>query len=215
VKAALTTALFIGLLAAGTASHAADSAVRYVRDWLSIPLRASAAPDSAVVHRGLDSGSAVTLLESDAKSGLSRVRSADGVEGWIASRYLVTEPTARQQLETANAEIAQLRQLNEQLKNQQPPEQRQLAELQANNVQLQSQLSALQQGPNGIKQLRALQQQNAQLQKQITDANGETQMLRGERETTQFRNGALAVIAGALLTLIIPRLWPKKKSEWS
>lgn len=214
MKAAVTTAVLILGLLAGAAPGRADSAVRYVRDWLSVPLHATPALDSPVVHRGLASGTALTLLEDDAKTGFSRVRAADGTEGWLATRYLVSEPTARLQLDKANAEIKRLNALNQQLNDQQPPSQQQLEALQADNAQLKSRLDELQTGPDGIRALNKLRKENAELRAQVATLGGQVQSFDRSRETALFRNGALAVIAGALLTLIIPRLWPKKKSEW-
>ena len=210
----LPAAFLIGL----AASHAVADEVRYVRDWITIPLRETQAPDSAVVHRGLTSGNAVTLLENDDKSGFARVRSADGIEGWIATRYLTNEPGARAQLEKANAEIAELRKAIEQLKDQQPADQKlaaqQLEELRASNSQLSAELETLKNAPSPDAQLENLRQRNAALDEQFQKLGASLQRTQTARDTEMFRNGALAVLAGALLALILPRLWPKKKSEW-
>lgn len=193
---------------------AADE-VRYIRDWISIPLRETQAPDSTVVHRGLVSGNSVTLLENDEKSGLARVRSADGVEGWLANRYLTAEPPARVQLDKANGEIAELRKLNEQLKSQQSPDARQLEELRAENTRLSTELETLKHAPSHAEQLEALRQRNAALGEQFQQLGASLEQAQHSRDTEMFRNGALAVLAGALLSLLASRLWPKKKSEWA
>lgn len=213
---ALSAALTLSLVAVSGSVHAQET--RYVRDWISVPLHAAQAADSEVVHRGLASGSAVTLLENDDRSGQARVRTADGVEGWMPARYLSAEPAARTLLEKANAEIAELRQLNEQLKNQQPADQRQmtqrLEELQAANARLSGELEALKRAPGNAEQLEALRQRNAALHEQFNQFSAAFQQAQNKRDTDMFRNGALAVLAGALLTLLVPRLWPKKRSEW-
>ena len=209
----------IGLFVCGAVR--ADE-VRYVRDWMSVPLHESQAPDSAVVHRGLISGSSVTLLENDETKGFARVRSADGVEGWLATRFLSSEPGARAQLEQAQREITELRKTNEQLKNQQanlPADQRQalqqLTELQAANEHLQNQLTELKNAPGGSAQLEAMQKRNNDLREQFDKLNERMQTAQQHRDTEMFRNGALAVLAGALLAVVIPRLRPKKRSEWA
>jgi SH3 domain protein len=201
-------------------THADD--IRYVRDWMSVPLRATQAQDSAVVHRGLISGSKVTLLETDEKSGFSRVRSGDA-EGWMGTRFLSGEPGARAQLEQAQAEITDLRKANEQLKTQQanlPTDQRQalqqITDMQAANEKLQNQITELKNAPDGTEHLHALQQRNEDLRAQFDKLSEQMQAAQSGRDNEMFRNGALAVIAGALLTLIIPRLWPRKrKSDWA
>jgi len=214
---ALIPALLI--VSATSASLARADEVRYVRDWMSVPLHETQASDSAVVHRGLVSGNAVTLLENDEKSGLARVRSADGIEGWIASRYLTNEPTARLQLEKASAEIADLHKQIEQLKNAQPADQRQqtqqLEDLRAANAQLSDELEKLKNAPGPTEQMEALRQRNAALHEQFEQFSATFQQAQKQRDFDMFRNGAIAVLAGALLALVIPRLRPKKRSEWA
>ena len=37
------------------------------------------------------------------------------------------------------------------------------------------------------------------------------------KESEAFRNGALAVLLGVVITLLVPRLWPRRRrtSEWA
>ena len=56
---------------------------------------------------------------------------------------------------------------------------------------------------------------SAEQQQQLAAVNTELQLLQTGSEHAQFRDGALAVIAGMLLALGIRRLWPKKRSEWT
>jgi len=211
----------ISLIAASLYSHA-DERTRYIRDWMSIPLHATIAPDSKIVHNGLVSGSVVEVLEADDVSGYSRVRTAEGAEGWIATRYLTSDPAARVQLEKANAELEQLRKFKTQL-NDLPPDLRaasqQVIDLRSDNARLQTELEASQKMPTDAAELSAenkqLQTDIAALQQQLATLNTETQLLRSSGAQTQFREGALAVIAGMLLILGVRRLWPKKRSEWT
>lgn len=236
--AAITVALLCSPLPAtaqdaaeqpGTDSASAadrDETIRYVRDWISIPLHASATADSKVVHPGVISGTALTLLKSDDNSGFARVRTGDGVEGWIASRYLIGEPTAKLQLEKASADLADLRSQNEQLRSEHanlPADQRaagqQLAQLKDDNARLQSELETFQQAPDNAAQLAQenieLKKSETALQQQLDQSNTELAKLRLGQNFALFREGAIAVLAGALLAVLIPRLWPKKRSEWA
>ncbi|MET0379419.1 MAG: hypothetical protein ABW049_10560, partial [Spongiibacteraceae bacterium] len=55
----------------GNSSHAQDvnakDKVRYVRDWMTIPLRETADPDSTIIHKGVVSGAPLVLLQADDK----------------------------------------------------------------------------------------------------------------------------------------------------
>lgn len=80
--------------------HAAlvSAQTQYVSDQLEVTLRRGPTLSHAVL-RMLKTGTAVEVLEVDAASGHTRVKTQSGVEGWILSRYLISEPTARMQLE--------------------------------------------------------------------------------------------------------------------
>ena len=71
---------------------------RYIEDTALVPLRSEAIAGSSPVHKGLPSGSAVTLIQGDTGTGWSQVRTREGVDGWIQTRYLKREPGARFQV---------------------------------------------------------------------------------------------------------------------
>lgn len=204
----------------------AEDSTRYVRDWMSVPLHETVNADSKTVHPGLASGTELTLLQSDEKSGFARVRTSEGVEGWIATRYLMSNPTARMQLDRANGELAELRKQTADLKAQQeniPRSERdaaqQLMQLKTENQQLQTELQALQQAPDGAAQLAQenieLKKDNESLRAELEGTKTEIAQQQRSNNFAQFREGGIAVIAGALLALLAANLWPKKKSEWS
>ena len=93
------------------------------------------------------------------------------------------------------------------------------AQLQEANAALSSELTTLKQAPDNPDNLKqnnqALQQQNETLRQQLDQATGELTQLRASRDNEMFRNGALAVLGGVLIALLIPWLRPKKKSEWA
>ncbi len=203
----------------------AEDSTRYVRDWMSVPLHESANAESRTVHPGLTSGTEVTLLQSDERNGFSHVRTTEGTEGWLATRYLMEEPTARMQLDNATKEVTELRKLNTELQAQQaalPLDKReaaqQLAQLTSANAQLQSELQALQQAPDSATQLAQenieLKKENTELHTQIDTHTNAVADLQRSQNYALFREGGLAVVAGALLMLLAAHMWPKKKKEW-
>jgi SH3 domain protein len=214
-------AVFFSILLASVGSRA-DEPIRYVRDWMAVPLHATADPNSKTVHNGLVSGTQVTVLEGDAGSEFSRVRTSQGTIGWIATRYLTPEPVARLQLEKANAELEELRKLKSQLAAL-PPDMRattqQVLDLRGENARLQAELNDSRKTPSEAAQLSAentrLKADNAALEQRLAGLNAEIKSLHATSERTQFRDGALAVVVGMLVAVGARRLWPKKKSEWS
>lgn len=214
-------AALVALGAAATAAVAQDD-VRYVRDWIAVPLLANATPDSKTLHNGLVSGTPLTLLEAAETNGYSHVRTRDGIQGWIGTRYLSAEPIARVQLEKANAELEDLRKLKAQMAEL-PPDVRtaaqQLIEARTENTRLQQALSDAQKTPSEAAEISAentrLKAASADLQQQLQARDAELALLRNQDRFQHFREGALAVVGGMLLVLIVRRLWPKKRSEWS
>lgn len=224
-RAGASVALCIAVLATGIArAESADTAgrERYVRDWIAVPLLGSPAQDGKPLHNGLVTGTALTLLEPQESNGFSHVRTRDGSEGWIATRYLTAEPVARVQLDKANAELEELRKLKTQLADL-PADARsaaqQLIEARAQNAELRKALDDAQKSPSEAAALSAdntrLNGENDSLRQQLADRDTELRLLRDDNGQKQFRDGALAVVAGMLVVLAVRRLWPKKRSEWS
>ena len=92
--------LLLGLLAL-----AAHAQTRYVSDKLGVELRRGPSTEYLIL-RSLEAGTALEVLEQDAGAGYSRVRVADqGVEGWILTRFLTTEPIARERLVVAERSL--------------------------------------------------------------------------------------------------------------
>ena len=72
---------------------------RYVTDQLEITMRSGTSTQNSIV-RMLRSGTAIEVIETDDESGYSRVRMSSGTEGWVLTRFLMTEPSSREQLVT-------------------------------------------------------------------------------------------------------------------
>lgn len=219
--------LLISLLLLGASPLHAQEKVRYVRDWISIPLRESANPDSTIIHKGVVSGVPLVLLQTDDKAGAARVRTEDGAEGWLPTRYLSDEPGARSQLEKAQAEIERLNKLNEQLRLGAPSvaalqdsSTKQAASAEAEKAKLTAEVEELKRsiGDNSklVQDHADLTKHTGELQDQVTRLNTEITELRAGKQSEFFRDGALAVGGGALLTLIAAFFWPRKRrSDWA
>ncbi|MCP5092182.1 MAG: TIGR04211 family SH3 domain-containing protein, partial [Gammaproteobacteria bacterium] len=100
MKTRLRMALVCGLLA----SSAAIAAPAWVTDQFEITLRSGPSTSNAI-QLMIDSGLRLEVLERDADSGYTRVRTPGGTEGWVLSRYLMSEPSAREQLAKLSSQL--------------------------------------------------------------------------------------------------------------
>ena len=103
------------LLLSVTVAMADDT--RYVTDQLEITLRSGQSTKHQII-RMLPSGTPVELLETDEETKYSRIRTSDdGTEGWVLSRYLDEQPSARERLIKTNQQVKQLTDDNRQLQD--------------------------------------------------------------------------------------------------
>lgn len=111
-------AVFVLILAAiGVVPVSAQSvATRYISDETAITLRENKGMNAPVAAL-LKSGTKVELIEEDSASGYSKVRVAQGREGWVLARYLSTEPAAREKLVAVQAQLAEQQALVRKLEN--------------------------------------------------------------------------------------------------
>ena len=199
--------------------------VRYVRDMLWVPLRSGQSNAYRIVHKGLESGTRVTVLEVNEESEYSLVRTRSGIEGWIQTQYLMDQPAARDLLKQAQSNLEQLRKENSQLKDQLGGLQGDFRETASASEALQQRNAALSAELEEIKAISAnaiqlnsdnsrLLEENQALKNRIDILAADNQRLDDKLDNDAFINGAFAVLIGVMITLVVPRLWPRKRSEW-
>lgn len=144
--------MFLSLLLMFTVSTAIAADTVYINDMLRVGVRAN--PNSSEAPLAvLTSGTQVTVLERS--DGYMRIRTTDGVEGWINDTYTTTETPPRQQL-------AQVTQERDQLKAE-------LAKLKAGGADSAQLTAAL----NGLREQNAkLRQANADLTARLQGDGG-------------------------------------------
>ncbi len=208
-----------------TVSGVAAAEQRWVTDEFEVMLRSGKSTRQSIV-RQLKSGTPVELLEADAASGYSRVRTSSGAEGWVLSRYLRSVPTAGQllpdlELKLTDSEAArrQLAQELDQLRGLRRQLEGEVGELQSANASQQSQLDR-------ITRLSAstieVDEQNAQLRERLAESEDRLEALEADNQRLASRAnrewfllGGAVLAAGLLLGLILPRISWRKKSSWS
>ena len=157
--------LLLSLIYASGPLYASDQ-IRYISDSFFVPLRVGPSNSHRIVHRGLKSGTQVTLLNIDKDKKFSQVRLGDGQTGWLPNRTLQAQPSAASQM----AQLTEQLNLTQQQLDNAQQQLAQLPNLNHTNQQLRQQLHLNQQRVIALEQQhtdsQALQQQVQQLQKQ-------------------------------------------------
>ena len=197
---------------------------RWVSDQFEVMLRKGPSTNNAI-ELMVDSGTELEILDEDAEAGYTRVRTGGGTEGWVLTRYLMAEPSAREQLETltgqltsANAQGSSMGSQLSAIRGEYDGAKRQIRQLEQDKSNLQSQIDEItQKAANTL----AIDRQNQELQQQLTDAEikvsmleQETEELRGQTTRNWIITGALVLFAGVLLGLILPRMKFQRKSRY-
>ena len=97
-------------------SDLANAKTAYVTDSVEIPLRSADSERSKIVKM-LANGTQLTIFQDSNENGYSYVQASNGAEGFILTRYLSNEPSARTQLEAATKKLEALQEENKQLKS--------------------------------------------------------------------------------------------------
>ncbi len=222
----LRIALLTLLVLASLPALAQD--VRYVSDKQFVPLRSGAGNEYRIVHRGIPSGTKLTVTRTSEDGEWSEITTERGTSGWIRSQYLMTSIPAALQVEAATAAAARAEQKSAQL----------AAELQAvkaaradltgklsstgDDLDLVSEeLAALKKISGKAVELdsdnRRLVVEAENLRAEVDTLEAENMRLQDKIRSEDFINGALAVLLGVFIALVVPRLVPKRRrnSEWA
>ena len=204
----------------------AFSQTLYVSDQLYVPVRGGKGSEFKILHRGLATGTRVDLLEADTGDGWTKIKTNQGLEGWIRSQYLVREPIARIKLQQANAQVSQLSSELDSLKQNltllQNENQNNLGVV-ASLTESESNLS------NELEEIKRISGSSIRLQEQNNDLLQQNQLLKNEIEVLRADNkrlsdnqnqrwfiyGGCLVAVGALLSTLLLFLKPKNRySDW-
>lgn len=223
----LSLRLIIGALMMSLSASLIAETV-YIRDTLYVPLRGGQSTEYRILHRGLKSGTALERLEINEDSGYSRVKTQDGMEGWLQTQYLVEAPIAstrlestQQQLTTLQAEYEQvLIQLNEAGKSTEEQSQT-TAALTQRLEKLQSEYDALAElSANVIEIEQENQRLNDDMQvlgQQMEELEQDNELLGDDRAQQWFLYGGCTVLLGLLFGFWIGRriYYRRHNSGWA
>ena len=211
--------LFVCLLLASPMSALAATA--YVTDELEITLRRGQGTQFGI-RAMLDSGSRVEVLQQDAESGYSQVRTASGTEGWVLSRYLQSSPVAREQVEAARRAQATAEQRAVEAVSKLETVQTENTGMRTQIGQLEEKVASLETELRRVSSAAArpmeIQRRNEQLVEEVRALEQERDRLGMELRNEQSQRdnwitGAAIAFIGLALGLIAPHL-RRRKSGW-
>ena len=217
------TALF-SLLVALFCADSAFGQSAWVTDQFEVTLRTGPSTSNAI-RVSLSSGTRLEILEELPEEGYTRVRTSGGTEGFVISRYLMSEPSAReqlaeltQQLSSASDEGSSLTTQLNAIRGEYREAEQTIARLEREKSDLEVELAEIRRTAANVL---AIDSQNKQLQEDLTNAqinidrlNEEVRTLTGQSELTWFITGSLVLFGGILLGLLLPRMRRRRRSGY-
>jgi len=197
---------------------------RWVSDEFEVMLRSGPSTNNAI-QLMVSSGTELEILERDADTGYSRVRTPGGTEGWVLTRYLMSEPSAREQLQRLTGQLTNANSrgtsLNSQLaaiRAEYNTAQRRIKTLEGANQKLEADLGEIKRTAANVL---AINNQNKDLREQLnaTDIRVDTlehenRELMGQTKRYWFMSGALVLVIGIVLGLWLPRIRWQRRSRY-
>lgn len=221
-KKILSTIFFLGLFI--TAFYAQAANVRYVSDDLTIPMRSGTTTRHKILSF-LNSGTKVTVIGSNEDGTYTQITADDDKEGWVETRYLMDNMSARDQLvitqkklENSKDDIAKLKVSINELKNEKKQLEDERDQLSKDKASLENTLADLRE--SAAKPI-ALFEENQQLEAQLEELTNNHKKLQSENAMLSdsslkewFIIGAAVAIGSLILGLIIPSIRWRKKDSW-
>ncbi|NIV19014.1 MAG: TIGR04211 family SH3 domain-containing protein [Woeseiaceae bacterium] len=203
---------------------AASAQDAWVSDQFEVTLRSGPSTSNAI-ERMLPSGTALEVLERNDELGYALVRTAAGTEGWVLTRYLMSEPSAREQLaslttrlSSANAEGSSLTSQLAAVQGEFDAARRQIASLERDKKRVEDELAEIKRTAANVL---SINNQNKALREQLAGAETSVgaleQQVRGlTSQTTRywFMTGALVLMVGIILGIWLPRIRWQRRSRY-
>ena len=196
----------------------------WVSDVFEVTLRTGPSTSNAI-QLMVESGTQLQVLSEDDGSGYTQVRTGGGTEGWVLSRYLMQEPSAReqlanltQQLTSVAAEGSSMESQLGAIRSEYAEATQQIAALERDKADLAAELEEIK---RTAANTLAIDSQNKTLQQELTNTEIQFNSLQEENgrlqsQTTRnwFITGSLVLFGGILLGLLLPRLKMQKKRRY-
>lgn len=202
-------------------SVSAMGATRYVSDQLSINMRRGPSTSYAISEL-LQAGVRVQTL--DEANGWTKIRTPKGEEGYVLTRFLSTEPAASDRVDQIETQLKKLKTENEDLHAELAQVMNGSEKLGQLKRELVAENEALKTKLDKIKRVSAnaieIKSKNQEYRKKLLVLQSQMEQLSSENKALQSRRdgmkiGALILIGGIILGLILPLFRRRKKSNWN
>lgn len=202
----------------------AFAAPAWVSDQFEITLRSGPTTSNAI-QLMVKSGMQLEVLERDTESGYSHVRTPGGTEGWVLTRYLMNEPSAREQLQqltgqltNANSRGTSLDSELTTIKAEYESSNRRLATLEREKAAVEQELANIKRTAANVL---GIDEQNKSLMNRLSAAqiradtlDQENRQLSSQTTRYWFMAGGLVLLVGILLGIWLPRVQWQKRSRY-
>jgi len=196
----------------------------WVSDEFEITLRSGPSTSNAI-QLMVGSGVQLEVLERDPESGYSRVSTLAGTEGWVLTRYLMNERSAREQLEMLTSELTNATSrgtsLGSQLtavKGEYDAANNSIATLEREKAAAEDELAEIRRTAASVL---SINEQNQSLMDQLATAQIRADTLEQENrqlssQTTRywFMSGGLLLVVGIILGIWLPRIRWQRRSGY-
>jgi len=215
------------LLAASFHAPGAGAQQLYVGDEVFIVLHAGPGTNYRWLGR-LTPGTELSRRDLSEDGEWSEVVTSRGTEGWVRSEFLVDAPPAQarlplleRQLEESERSVAELRSSLTREREEQVSLRTQLDDAQTQLQSVTEELAQLRQisgsAVETAQQNRRLVTEAEAMRTTIDTLEADNQRLQERVRSGAFLDGAIAVCLGVIITLVVPRLWPRRRrsSSWA
>jgi SH3 domain protein len=215
--------LFLLVLFVGT-SHVHAAEVKYVTDIFEVTMRSGTTTSNSIV-RLLRSGESVTVLEDDPVSQYSLVETDGGKQGYVLSRFLMDDPSARETLQDLrgkyesqqlqiNEQQAEINQLEQSLLQEQGDNEALKITLRASEQEFSEVRDAAQNTLNILEQNKRLQTVVDQLREEKTVLSETNAELSDSTQIDWFVRGAAVSLFAFIIGVLVTRIRWRKKDSW-
>ncbi|MGR9086539.1 MAG: TIGR04211 family SH3 domain-containing protein [Gammaproteobacteria bacterium] len=197
----------------------------YVTDNINLSLR-SEESEKGKVMKLLPTGTPLTVISQNKKSGFSRVRLQTGEEGFFPTRSTMKEPPSRFQLETATKNLSAIKTENaslkaelESLKKALTPDTTLEQSLANERDLLSRELDELKKTAANAIQIKEerdeLQEHVVNIERELEQLKLDNKALKDSTEQDWFLYGGAVAFIGVLLGFILPRIaWQRRSGGW-
>ena len=214
--------LIAALLVASSSSFAQDA---YVTDKFTVAVRSGEAADYRIL-RMLRTGTKVEVISQNRETGYSKIRFNNGKEGFVLTRQLLDEPTARNRLADLEKEMALLKGEPDELKSKLTDATQKASQFEKSYKAAEARARSAEQELAAFKRIssdavsvaeerNSLREQVAELNRDLAEAKQETLELENNDTQHWFLIGASVLLGGIILGLILPNLRSRRpKQSW-